>query len=631
MAMIITIPSFFSPALVSAAVLNAPTLKLPASDQVLTNYPRTATFSWNSVSGADRYDLEIACDVCVSKTNKWLNATNYNVSGTSFTVKVPGADNQFRWRVRAYSGSTAGNWSSYRYFKYNTAPQSTATTIGKPILYSPTSGQYVNTSNVTFDWSDVSNAVQYTYAIEKYNESASIWQSYASETITPSYKDLYFSGNSGTSQFRFRVRAISNESAFGAWTDWRNFYYVNGGTGYYGTPSINNPTEDQIFTNRNVYISWTNLSGATSYEVNVNYKVGSNWTNQDTYTASQNNTSLYFSYDNNYRLRVRANFGSGNYGSWSGWREFVVNADTYSTTAPTVYSPAQNAVVENNNYEAYLSWGSVSGASEYIIEINRDGYGVQTLYAGTNTSYTFTGAVDTAWYHFRVRARLSGTNYTDWSDYRYFQYRNAGGYSYDRPSVNSPTEDQILTNRNVYMNWTTVSGATSYEVNVNYKSGSNWVDQGTYSSNQNYYNLYFYYDNNYRMRVRAKFSGSSYSDWSDWREFVVDADSYSSSAPTIYNPTQNAAINQSSRNVTLNWSTISDASYYEIQTSCDWCSGGSTEWLYSNTYSTYSTAYIWYTPGSDNMLRFKVRAYKTDDTFTPWTDWRTFHYFQTGL
>lgn len=101
----------------------APVITSPTPNQVLTNFPRVATITWTGVTGAAQYEVEIACDVCVSTTEKWLNPTFHTTANTSFTTNPLAGDNEFRVRVRAYgSNGMVGPWSAYRYFRYNTAP-----------------------------------------------------------------------------------------------------------------------------------------------------------------------------------------------------------------------------------------------------------------------------------------------------------------------------------------------------------------------------------------------------------------------------------------------------------------------------------------------------------------------------
>lgn len=103
--------------------LTAPTITKPGENEVLTNFPREATFEWTAVNGASYYEFEITCDICVSSATKWLNPKTYSVNGTTFIKVVPGGDNEFRVRVKAIgTGNNVSPWSEYRYFRYKTAP-----------------------------------------------------------------------------------------------------------------------------------------------------------------------------------------------------------------------------------------------------------------------------------------------------------------------------------------------------------------------------------------------------------------------------------------------------------------------------------------------------------------------------
>lgn len=102
--------------------LSAPKLVKPKNNVVLTSYPRKASFLWTKVKNASSYEVEIACDVCTSTTTKWLNPTTYTTKKTSFMTPALAGDNQFRFRVRALAANgSAGSWSEYRYFWFDTS------------------------------------------------------------------------------------------------------------------------------------------------------------------------------------------------------------------------------------------------------------------------------------------------------------------------------------------------------------------------------------------------------------------------------------------------------------------------------------------------------------------------------
>ena len=116
-------------------VFSAPTITYPASDAVLTNFPRTAYLTWSSITGATSYDVEVACDICVSSTTLYLSPTTYTSYYNYYTTPALAGDNNFRFRVRAINNSTPGTWSNYSYFSYNTAPATRFIDKGNGTIY----------------------------------------------------------------------------------------------------------------------------------------------------------------------------------------------------------------------------------------------------------------------------------------------------------------------------------------------------------------------------------------------------------------------------------------------------------------------------------------------------------------
>ena len=523
LAVAMILPSLFSAVSAEAAVYSAPAQKSPTSNQTLTNYPRTTVFKWNAVSGAKNYKLEVACDVCVSKTTKWQGAKIYIVTGTSYSVKLPG-DNQYRWRVRAIdSSSNLGPWSGYSYFKYRTGKQNapTVTGIGTPTLVSPADESTASNNYINLDWSSVSGATSYEYEVTKY--SGSSWGSIKYGTTSATDAAVYLtSGDYGT--YSFHVRAVKNGS-YGSWSEYHQFYYSNGGYTT-GAPIIYNPSEDQTLSDHNVSINWSSISGATSYEVNVNYYQDGYWVNQGTYTAYTNPYSLTLYNDDNYRLRIRAVLSGYTYGNWSDWREFVVGAGgSYTTGAPIIYNPSEDQTLSNHNVS--ISWSSISGATSYEVNVNyyQDGYWVnQGTYTAYTNPYSLTLYNDDN-YRLRIRAVFSGYTYGNWSDWREFVVGTGSGdnsYNYEAPTVYTPNAG-ITYGTQVYTYWSANGDAESYKVNVQYKSGSYWYEERTQTvSGGTSVILSFSNDNNYRLRVQTVFPGGSVSSWSEWREFSVD-------------------------------------------------------------------------------------------------------------
>lgn len=158
--------------------LTAPTMTKPAENETLTNFPREATFEWTSVNGASYYELEITCDVCVSSATKWLNPKTYSVNGITFTKIVPGADNEFRVRVRAVgTGNAVGPWSEYRYFRYKTAPAVPA--VPQEPSYKGNNGKIYTESDFTSSRPNIWTVPNANYAKFCWDKPAKYFEGYA--------------------------------------------------------------------------------------------------------------------------------------------------------------------------------------------------------------------------------------------------------------------------------------------------------------------------------------------------------------------------------------------------------------------------------------------------------------------
>src|ERR1051326_2382280 len=155
-----------------ASLLSAPTLNGPADGA--TGVSTTPTFSWSSVSGANRYWL--VCSTSVSDLPTDPNATScpncltYGLSGntdqTSYAPPTPFPYNgttrtlapgtTYYWKVQGWNTSgVQGNYSSVRSF--TTAPA----LLSAPTLNGPADGATGVSTTPTFSWSSVSGANRY--------------------------------------------------------------------------------------------------------------------------------------------------------------------------------------------------------------------------------------------------------------------------------------------------------------------------------------------------------------------------------------------------------------------------------------------------------------------------------------
>jgi hypothetical protein len=93
------------------AIPVAPTLSAPAN--AATNVTRTPTMSWNAVTGAATYEIQI------STTNTFASVTFGRTGLTARSIRVSpqlGSRTAYFWRVRAVNAAGTGPWSAFRSF-----------------------------------------------------------------------------------------------------------------------------------------------------------------------------------------------------------------------------------------------------------------------------------------------------------------------------------------------------------------------------------------------------------------------------------------------------------------------------------------------------------------------------------
>lgn len=287
---------------------------------------------------------------------------------------------------------------------------------------------------------------------------------------------------------------------------------------------------------------------------------------------------------------------------------------------PELLSPANNATLTNYPREAELEWVTILDAEFYEVEIGCDWcnslttqYASPKVVKASSNTYTYTASGDNQ-HRWRVRAGNSD-GYGGWSGYYYFKYDTStqSSTTLKSPRIETPYSNEKLTHypRSTYISWSEVPGADSYTVEV----GCDWCNStSTKFKDPKVVNvgnspLYYYDapgDNQYRVRVQA--SGGP---WSDYVYFSYDTsgadNTISLKAPQLLHPKDGVTLYQYPREVEFEWSGVTGADGYEVEISCDYCSGtkkfGSPE-----SYKTANTWYV-YTLAGDNEYRWRVRAH----------------------
>jgi|GEM_PF-1047917 len=433
----------------SGVILPAPTLTSPENNTVISG--TSVLFRWNAVTGATRYQLEVTKGIA-KEPFKDVTLGNLAMS-EQFGFLRDGT--QYHWRVRAGNNAGWGAWSTYNAFYSGQLP-------GIPVLISPISDQNQPGRQISFSWQAVTGANNYEIEIVNKRTGALLTKALLGN-VTSSVQRGF--DDDGTS-FKWRVRAAGTEG-WGAWSDYAHF--VNGDTP--GAPVLSRPEHNENIGRSWINFEWQPVVGADRYQLQIKDSEGEIYR---TATVNNRTTSLQkdFPVDGSeYTWTVRSGNANGWGNVWAVERSFSVGSPF---AIPTLLLPAVNATVADDDGEIEFQWSSVTGADTYHLEIvdvryNTLFYSLDTLSTTTATPSGFAYSEEKQ-YKWRVRAG-DGDKWGAWSAYRQFINEEPGLPNLPAPSLLSPASGATATGTAVYFDWTPVSGADTYNLQVLYVTG----------------------------------------------------------------------------------------------------------------------------------------------------------------
>lgn len=214
-------------------------------------------------------------------------------------------------------------------------------------------------------------------------------------------------------------------------------------------------------------------------------------------------------------------------------------ASAASTTRPAAaaapVTPRQVSPPDGQVYTHYprtttLTWGTVSGAARYRVEIQclscqtAGAWSTWTTATTTSSSYSFTWVGDN-YGRWRVTALGSDGTASSASGWRRFYYQTATGQPLPSPMLLSPADGSVFGHypRTTTLTWGPVEGAASYLLEIEYCDPSGcatWSEPyGPYSVAGTDYTFDFVGAQPGRWRVRAINSAGTTGRVSAWSNF----------------------------------------------------------------------------------------------------------------
>ncbi|EHQ91191.1 cell wall-binding repeat-containing protein [Desulfosporosinus youngiae] len=323
-----------------------------------------------------------------------------------------------------------------------------------------------------------------------------------------------------------------------------------------------------------IYLDWDSVSDAASYYVyratsssGTYFKIATTTTSRYTDSNLKSETTYYY--------KVVSVNSSGTTSAYS--------SRTYETTLDSdeddsLSAPTGLTATAESSSEIYLDWDSVSNATSYYVYRSTTSSGTYSK-IGTATSSRYTDSdleSDTTYYYKVKTVRNSKT-----SEYSSKDYAKTLDSDED-DSLSAPTDLRASaeSSSEIYLDWDSVSNATSYYVYRSTTSSGTYSKIGTATSSK-YTDSDLKSDTTYYYKVKAV-RNSKTSEYSSRDYATTDR----SDESDLSAPTDLTARAESSSRIYLDWDSVSEATSYYVYRST--ASSGTYSKISTTTTSNYT-------------------------------------------
>jgi fibronectin type 3 domain-containing protein len=334
-------------------------------------------------------------------------------------------------------------------------------------------------------------------------------------------------------------------------------------------------------SSNSIGVSWTSVSGASEYRVyRANNSGGDYVYVATTYGAFHTNTGL--SPNTTYYYKVSA---GNDYGESA--RSDYASATTSGSVPGTPDAPTGVTATAQSPSSIYISWTSVSGASEYRVYWANNSGGDYVYVATTyDTFYTDTGLSSNTTYYYKVSA------VNDYGEGARSDYASATTFG-TVPAAPTNVTATAQSSSSISVSWNSVSGASEYYV---YRSDNDGVYY--YPVDSTYGDSYT--DTELSSNTTYYYKVSAGNDYGESAQSNYTSATTSGSVPAA--PTNVTATAQSSNSIYISWTSVSGASEYRVYRADN--DGG----YYSPVDLAYDTFYTNTGLSSNTTYYYKVSA-----------------------
>lgn len=407
--------------------------------------PSPITLSWSSAfNRASRVQFAVyrgdfgfsASDVIVDTT----------VTGDSLTVGGLSMGQTYYWHVSAEDTNGLSPWSAVQTFSTSYPPSVS--------LLQPNYAAAVQPGEISCSWLEGVGILRYELqvSLDPYFNGSTVIDTLITGTSvslnTLARGEAYY----------WRVRGESNVGGY--WGGWSSstFYTVP------SSPALVAPGDSSQVKPVNFLLKWKEITGATSYEVQVAHDSGFARVVIDTTTTSVIDSLVVdtLAPDSSYFWHVRGGSNSNGWGAYSPTGFFTTGS--YPPVAPGLVEPADSAVV--SPLAVVFSWSGVAGADDYILQLSEDSTFAQIQLNDSDIvgDSVIVDSLDTGiTYFWRVKSGSSKAGFGQFSATRRFFTTS---YLLATPTPITPSDSSGNVTTNPVLHWTPVQHAAFYQAQV---------------------------------------------------------------------------------------------------------------------------------------------------------------------
>ena len=220
------------------------------------------------------------------------------------------------------------------------------------------------------------------------------------------------------------------------------------------------PLDDSILNSNNITLAWTPAQNAVNYELMIDMSpaftppLKNVLINGTTYSLKLTDGLYYW--------KVIA-VGEKTFSNWTSTMNFEVRT---VLDISGLLTPLNHATI--TNMSSYYTWSAVDHADLYRLQVGNDSNfsspAIDALTNGTQYSVTYP-YVNGETYYWRVMS-FNGSIQSQWTTARSFTV----AITLSIPSLTSPSSSAVITSDSMIFNWTAVSGAFIYRLQVDNSS-----------------------------------------------------------------------------------------------------------------------------------------------------------------